>query len=281
MHSVILTIHNGQRCYKDGKFLLERVLDGIIANTAGDYELICMLDGCTDSSEEIVQKYAETYKYVNIKPIVTPDIFELRTNNVAFKSAMGDYVIVVQDDQIVTEYKWNIRMQKPFKAFDDVFAVTARTAHNWIINPRSVDFGNDNVDENRFCDMFEAVDHASGYPEQNVTTSRETFAVRGTANRGPLMMNLSDLKAVNYLDEKFAPCDMDDHDLMFRVHKQLGKVCGLYRVGIESDHSWSAAIQKGKPKWAYRSHFKNCRIFYERNKDILDERRIVENRKLV
>ena len=278
MHSVILTIHNGERCHKDGKFLLERVLDGIIQNTTGDYELLCMLDGCTDNSSEIVQKYVEDYKHVDIKPIVTPDIFELRTNNEAFKASKGEYVVVVQDDQIVKEHGWNLRMQKPFDAFDDVFAVTARTAHNWIVNPNSVDLGNSLVDDTRFCDIFEAVDHASGYPEKNVTTSRETFAVRGTANRGPLMMNLSDLKAVNYLDDKFAPCDMDDHDLMFRVYKQLGKVCGLYRVGIESDHSWSAAIQKGKPKWAYRSHFKNCRIFYERNNDILNDRRIVENR---
>lgn len=280
MHSVILTIHNGERFYKDGKFLLERVIEGIIQNTTGDYELLCMLDGCTDNSDKIVQKYVEDCKHINIRPIVTPDIFELRTNNEAFKASKGEYVIVVQDDQIVKEHGWNLRMQKPFDAFDDVFAVTARTAHNWIVNPRSVDLGNDLVDDTRFCDIFEATDCAYGYPKQNITTSRDTFAVRGTANRGPLMMNLEDLKSVGYLDEKFAPCDMDDHDLMFRVHKKLGKVSGLYRVEIESDHAWSAAIQKGKPNWAYKSHFKNCRIFYERNKDILKDRRIVENRTL-
>ena len=166
----------------------------------------------------------------------------------------------------------------PPVAFDDVFAVTARTAHNWIINPNSVDLGNDLVDETRYCDMFESVDNASGYPSQYVNTSRETFAIRGTVNRGPLMMDLKDLKLMGYLDERFAPMEYDDHDLMFKVHKKLGKVCGLYRIEIESDHNWSGAMQKGVPKWRYKSHFKNCRLFYERYKDILSERRIIESR---
>lgn len=280
MHSIVLTIHNGERCRHNEKFLLERVLDGIIENTVGDYELLCMLDGCTDSSEKIVEKYVSENNHLNIRPIITPDIFELRTNNVGFKASKGKYVIVVQDDQIVTEKGWNARMQEPFDAFGDVFAVTARAAHNWIINPNSVDLGNDNVDETRFCDIFESADVTSGYPKAHINIDRNTFAIRGTVNRGPLMMDLEDLKSVNYLDDKFAPCDMDDHDLMFRVHKQLGKVCGLYRVGVDSDYSWSGSIQKGPPTWGFRSHFKNCRIFYERNKDILNERRIVENRKM-
>ena len=39
---------------------------------------------------------------------------------------------------------------------------------------------------------------------------RDIFAVRGTVNRGPLMINLEDLKELNYLDEAFSPQDMDD-----------------------------------------------------------------------
>ena len=115
MQSVIETIHNGARRMTNGEILLEKVLDGIIRNTVGDYELLCMLDGCTDDSEEIVSRLGG-----NVRSIVLPDIFELRTNNAAFKESKGEYVIVVQDDQIVTEHGWNQRMQKPFDAFNDV-----------------------------------------------------------------------------------------------------------------------------------------------------------------
>ena len=36
-------------------WLLPRVLDGIKQNTTGSYELIVVLDGCTDDSENILK----------------------------------------------------------------------------------------------------------------------------------------------------------------------------------------------------------------------------------
>ena len=47
MHSIILTVHN-----KD--WLLEKVLEGIYYNTRTPYELIIVLDGCSDNSERVV-----------------------------------------------------------------------------------------------------------------------------------------------------------------------------------------------------------------------------------
>ena len=272
MHSVIVTIHNGARRMPNGEILLEKVLDGIIRNTVGDYELLCMLDGCTDDSEEIVSRLGG-----NVRSIVLPDIFELRTNNAAFKESKGEYVIVVQDDQIVTEHGWNQRMQKPFDAFKDVFAVTARCAHNWRLNPNSYHLHHPDAPINGWCDIWEHIDHAS--PDHGA--SRDIFSVRSSCNRGPLMINLHDLATINYLDEKFAPCDMDDHDLMFRAYLQLDKVCGCYPIGMESAPQWSGARAGGDlPAWAYQSQHKNSRIFYDRYNDIIESRRVIENREL-
>ena len=258
MHSVIVTIHNGARRIPSGEILLEKVLDGIINNTVGEYEVLCMLDGCTDDSDKVVDKYLDK---ANVRPIVLPDIFELRTNNAAFKESKGEYVIVVQDDQVISEHGWNKRMQKPFDAFDDVFAVTARCAHNWVINTNSYYLNNPSAPIHGWCDIFEHVDHASDAHG----LSRDVFAVRSSCNRGPLMINLEDLERVGYLDESFAPCDMDDHDLMYRAYIELGKVCGAYRIGMESNVSWSGARVGGDlPMWAYESQHKNSRIFYQR-----------------
>ena len=272
MHSVIVTIHNGARRIPSGEILLEKVLDGIINNTVGEYEVLCMLDGCTDDSDKVVDKYLDK---ANVRPIVLPDIFELRTNNAAFKESKGEYVIVVQDDQVISEHGWNQRMQKPFDAFDDVFAVTARCAHNWVINTNSYYLNNPSAPIHGWCDIFEHVDHASDAHE----LSRDVFAVRSSCNRGPLMINLEDLERVGYLDEAFAPCDMDDHDLMYRAYIELGKVCGAYRIGMESNASWSGARVGGDlPMWAYESQHKNSRIFYQRYAHILDARRVIDNR---
>jgi len=278
MHSVILTIHNGNRIIEGNQILLRKVLDGIIENTVGDYELLCMLDGCTDDSESIVDEYVENYKNINIKPIVTPDIFETRVNNVAFKNSIGEYVIVVQDDQVITEKGWNFRMQKPFNYFDDVFAVTSRCAHNRILNPESQDIHDDIIRDDRWCDILIHCDHANA-PNWNYNLSRDVFAVRGSGIRGPLMINLEDLKTLNYLDEAFARCDTDDHELMFRAYKELGKVVGCYWIGVESKHEWSGSCHGGPPPdWHTRSHHKNVRMFYHRYKDILESRRIIDNR---
>jgi hypothetical protein len=38
---------------------------------------------------------------------------------------------------IIKEHGWNQRMQKPFNKFDDVFAVTSRTAHDWELIPKT------------------------------------------------------------------------------------------------------------------------------------------------
>lgn len=274
MHSIILTIHNGARKISTGEILLEKVLEGIINNTVGDYEILCMLDGCTDESETIVNRYK---KRANIKKHILPDIYEVKTNNVGFRHAKGEYVIIVQDDQVITEHGWNARMQKPFDNFNDVFAVTARCAHNWIFNPNSFYLNNPDAAQNTWSDIIEHVDHSSIDHGQ----LKDIFAVRASANRGPLMICLDDLKKINYLDEKFAPCDMDDHDLMFRAYSQLGKVCGSYVIGVDSKPEWSGSCKGGPPpSWHLKSHHKNVRIFYERHKDLINTRRIIEDRKL-
>jgi len=274
MHSIIVTIHNSARQIPTGEILLEKVLNGIINNTTGDYELLCMLDGCTDDSDKIVDKYTDRS---NVRAIVLPDVFEVRTNNAAFKESKGEFVIVVQDDQVVAEKGWNERMQKPFDNFYDVFAVTAMCSHNWEVNPHSIHLHNPDMPVTGWCDILNHVDHAS----VNHGLSRDIFAVRSSANRGPLMMNLDDLKKLNYLDDSFAPCDMDDHDLMYRARLELSKVCGAYIIDMEP-MSWSSGARVGGdlPLWAYKSQHKNTRTFYERYRDVLASHRIIDNRVL-
>lgn len=274
MHSIILSIHDGARLTSSGEILLKKVLDGIVNNTVGDYELLCMLDGCTDDSEKIVDEYKNK---CNIRSFILPDVFEVKTNNHGFKNANGEYVIVVQDDQVITEYGWNERMQKPFDNFYDVFAVTARCAHNWIFNPNSFYLRNPDAPQTTWCDLIDHVDHAGVDHMQ----SRNVFSVRCSANRGPLMIDLSDLKKLNYLDEKFAPTDMDDHDLMFRSYSELGKVCGSYVIGFESRHEWSGSCRGGPPpSWHLKSQHKNTRIFCDRHRDLINTRRIIDDRRL-
>lgn len=268
MHSIILTVHNKE-------WMLEEVLDGIVKHTEGNYELLVVLDGCTDRSFYIVENYFYK-KNINHIIITTPDVFETKANNAGLKVAKGEYVIIVQDDMIIREQGWNQRMQKPFDAFDDVFAVTSRTAHNWVLNPDSRHVHMKEHLDNCWSDIVIHTDHA-----EREKFPRDIFAVRASVNRGPLMINHEDLKKLNYLDEEFSPQDMDDHDLMYRMHKELGKVCGCYWINFETKDEWGGTRTGGGPApWLLQSNQKNAKIFYERHHDLIDLPYKNENRRL-
>ena len=55
MHSIILTVHNKG-------WLIDKVIQGIKDNTVGEYELIVVVDGCTDNSEEVVKNNVQDIK---------------------------------------------------------------------------------------------------------------------------------------------------------------------------------------------------------------------------
>jgi glycosyltransferase involved in cell wall biosynthesis len=260
-HSIILTVHN-----KD--WLVDQVIQGILTNTQGNYELIVVLDGCSDQSQDVTIKTLSQNPAVKTTIIHAPDVFETRANNMGLKIATGDQVIIVQDDQIVAEPGWNLRMLKPLQQFSDVFAVSANCAHNWMINPHSQDLHLDHDPDDHMSDICIDCDHAY---RDNV--GRDLFAIRNTVNRGPLMIDHLVLEKLNYLDEQFAPQDMDDHDLTHRAYKMMGKLCGFYDVRFVCEKVWGGTRSNGQPKpWLLRSNQKNMRIFYQRHQDIINQR---------
>ena len=268
--SIILTIHNQD-------WLIQEVVRRIFKHTTSKSELIFVFDGCTDDSEAKVSAViGECPSNIKIKQITTPDVFETKANNAGIKQATGDYIIIVQDDMLVAETDWNLRMRKPVEAYNDVFAVTARTAHNWIFNPQSVhQHMKENLD-NCWCDILIHTDHASC---KNI--SRETFAIRDSANRGPLLLRHDTMIALDYFDEKFSPSDMDDHDICYRAYKNFGMKSGCYWINFQSEDAWGGSRISGAPaKWHLKSNHKNVKIVWERHKDLIiglkhDENRIL------
>lgn len=257
-YSLILTVH-------DKDFLIERVLSAIKNNTTGIYELIIVLDGCKDNSALLVSTFAKLNPSIKTVVIETPDVFETKANNAGLKLAQSNFVIIIQDDMIIREPGWNKRITKPFEAFDDVFSVTSRTTHNWVINPNSRHLDKDAIPGGIWSDILLHVDHAD-----RRNTERNTFSIRDTSNRGPLAIKHEDLKKLNYLDEIYSPQDMDEHDLHFRAKIHLGKITGLYWIDYISDDSWGGTRKTGSTaQWMLDSNHKNSQIFYDRYKDFI------------
>ncbi len=57
--SVIMPVHNAER-------YLEQCLDSVIAQTEKDIEIICVNDGSTDSSPQILRSYADSDNRISI-----------------------------------------------------------------------------------------------------------------------------------------------------------------------------------------------------------------------
>jgi len=175
---------------------------------------------------------------------------------------------------LIDEPDWNLRMRKPVESYTDVFAVTSRTAHNWVYNPQSVhQYMSENLDD-CWCDILNHTDHAHS---KNI--DRETFAIRDSVNRGPLLLRHDIMQSLNYLDEEFAPQDMDDHDLCYRAYEKLGMKVGCYWIRVQSEDAWGGTRITGSPgKWLFKANHKNVKIVWQRHKDLILGQKHNENR---
>lgn len=260
--SLILTVHNKE-------VLLERVCRGLLENAStAVVEWIVVLDGCTDQSEAILDRelLKRGSSQLRVRKITTQNIWEVRANNVGLKQASGDYCLLVQDDMVVTEKNFDLRLLKPFSAFEDCFAVTARTAHNNLVKRRG---------------LFKKVLEFTNKIGRENPLGRDIFGVRDVVNRGPLLLDHTKLAALNYLDEDFAPLDLDDHDLCLRAYRHHGWVCGSYITAYDSDPDWGTTRASSQSrKILSEAHKKNEQLLIQRHESHLRQTKHDENRSL-
>lgn len=258
MISIILTVFNQQD-------IIENTLNGIYNNISSlTKEVVIVIDGCTDHSESIIKNYLSNVEKkidVSTRVIYTPNVFEVCANNAALKICTQPYSIIVQDDMWISELGFDIRLLKPMLVWDDVFAVSARIAHdNEISNGEMI--------------------HTNGIGVEWTGQGRNQFYIRDSCNRGPLALRMDVVKELNYLDEIYSPLGWDEHDLCTRAYKLGGWKAGVYPIRYRSDLAWgttrktSAGVQQS-------SWVKNVKIFMDRHHEQMawpkhDETRILE-----
>lgn len=91
--SIIIPVYNVEK-------YLHECLDSVLNQTySGSYEVICVNDGSTDSSLEILRKYAEKYSKLNV--IDTPNGGTAFARNIGVKASKGEYIWFVDSDDWV------------------------------------------------------------------------------------------------------------------------------------------------------------------------------------
>ena len=242
------------------------VIRGILDYTESPFELILVYDGCTDNSEKIVNREIKFKKgsMKKLKVLYTPDVYEVKANNAGMKTAIGSYFIIIQDDQIIYERGWEKRLTYPMEVYNNVFAVSARAAH-------------DNVKAKKGLKYLNLVDNRI-----NKYVSRNTFFIRDSCNRGPLALRADMIKKLNYLDEEYAPQQWDDIDLCYKAYKKYGLLAGLYPIKFESKPEWGTSRKNSKSREIHFKQFwKNADLIYKKHKDLIDGEKHTENRNLI
>ncbi|NLY46852.1 MAG: glycosyltransferase [Tissierella sp.] len=90
--SIVIPVYNVEQ-------YLRECLDSVINQTLKEIEIICVNDGSTDSSPEILKEYAE--KDYRIKVISKPNSGYGHTMNVGLDAATGEYIGIVESDDYV------------------------------------------------------------------------------------------------------------------------------------------------------------------------------------
>lgn len=266
MISIILTIHDKERSLRD-------LLKLLIKNTSSLCdEIVIIFDGCTDNSYASFESIEDQLsKRFSIRVLSTPDVWEVKANNIGMKDAKNKLAIIIQDDMHIMQKNWDRILHKTLNR-TGVFSVSGRDVHDFRFKSALL-----------FATSVKGRDFPLG---QSGTFLGDLVALwlrrlnlywifmywnptyfGLCANRGPWLVRLDLFEKLGYLDERFAPFELDDIDICCRAYKYFGLLNAatpIYYEEIEGSKA-SNGISKGM---SIRCHKKNSYIIYSRHKDL-------------
>jgi glycosyltransferase involved in cell wall biosynthesis len=248
--SVVLPIHNKEATIVE---LLQHLDRAMVAY--GNVELHVIFDGCRDRSAELVQEYFGGVRNYPITFETTPDIFEVKTNNIGLKKSTGKYCVIMQDDNYI--YDENIFFEAALFLDKDPRAAILGTLAGVNFYPIGTQLsGTGQI----------SMSGMETYWRQDAVTDPQLvhqFFQVDACMRGPLFVRKSFLDDHGYLDETYAPLYMDDMDLGFRAaHHGMKVYCML--ADVENAALTMANYDLGQNKRFAEILTRNTQTFYER-----------------
>ena len=213
VYSVVMPIFNQEQIIFDN-------LKAIDTTIASSYEMILILDCCSDASKESVLRWAHIEHPSTLTRICifeTPiPWFEASCDNLGCKQAKGTYILEIQADMRMTQPGFNEVLTKPFLTIPNILGVSGRCTHNFL-------------ETNGVGRLGETIEK----PLDRSLYSDSIFYINETCNRGPLLLDRKKLQALDYFDDTNFPLDYSDHDLFARAWYYKQWVCGY--IPIEFD----------------------------------------------
>jgi glycosyltransferase involved in cell wall biosynthesis len=128
-YSIITPVYNQED-------VIVKNISSYIKNTDDNFEIIIILDSCSDNTKENLLQFIRTFQnykkqFIQIQIIETMEpLFETKCDNIGFNLAQGKYLLEIQADMEMTQFGYNKHLTKPFNILPNVIAVSGRCAHN-------------------------------------------------------------------------------------------------------------------------------------------------------
>jgi len=264
-YSLVITAHNKGH-YLD--FFLSRV-----RHQEPQAELVCIDDGSTDNTGAIMKKYADSFAY-------TDNIWETRANNVALKMCSGDYIAIVQDDDLPFVNNW-IHTSVAVMEKMNIHILGGRGRGHWYnraaLEKESLLKSGKISTKNEIISLYwERMDYLdivrrSGVI-QNIDGHVQDTLISGIYGcditiRSPFIISREAIDHVGMFDEIFAPLTYDDHDFCLRAQSHGYRTAFTYIPQCTRFFGGSKWLNPGSKNYTFmkQASKRNRHILFERH----------------
>jgi len=260
--SVIITAHNKGHYLN---LMLQRLRAGL-----PEAQFVLVDDGSTDNTGDVMKRYADTF-------IRTEDIWETRANNAALRETTGDYIAIIQDDDLIVATDWFPLCAGAMKDLK-LGILSGRGTGHWYFksdghtavdqSPRALTAHDDTL-------VVQAKPFGSGgirldaFIRDKAVSTSATFSCGiyrcETTIRSPFIISRALIDSIGLLDEAYAPLVYDDHDYCMRAAKagfSAAFTIVPQKVRFGGGSHW--LYESGKDRFIHDATAKNQRLFGER-----------------
>ena len=257
--------------------ILNDTLQAIEKSAGTESNIIMIVDGCTDNSEEIVDQFSKNSSHRTIK-VLMPNVHMLLSVNEGLKNVKNGYSVIMQDDIILKDIDFEAKIKELYNSINQLGVISLRYGSNIgkinlykKIKNISLD---DMIEE---TDFIKSPDDYANYQ----TGQYDTFYPRMSAINGPNVIPWNLLSKIGHFDKNLAPYGFDDPEYCLRALQQ-GFINGLYPLKYESEIEWGGTRRsKSFLKKAAEIHIRNRKYVFKKHhmflKKYIQENRIYKN----
>jgi len=225
----IITVHNKEDLIRD-------VMIGVIHSAGLNSTIYPVLDGCTDSSESIIDDISRLYPKVKIVKLFADDVHELRSINIGLMHSNQNgegYNIILQDDVILEDKKMESKCIHLYSQFNQLGILSFR--HGGNISRKGIHYP-------KYSPLIDYIQNQCGH-NVNPSTMLKTgsFTFREVAIKSPICIPFKIIREQGIPNELYAP--WDDLGYCYRI-SNAGYCNGVLALNFVSDVDWGSTRAK-------------------------------------